>query len=294
MAKKNEIYQPQEYTIKKGGKAFAFFGFIFLGIWSIINLYPLFWMITFSLKDNQQIQKTHRFLFPKGWPNEWHWENYKSLNYSSLIVYFKNSIIVTALAILISMVAAIMASYAIMRIQWRASKAVNGMFLLGITIPVQASLVPIYTICRYFDWLDTRTSLIIPYAAFALAMSLLIANSFIVGIPKDLDEAAYIDGCSRFGVFFRVIVPLMLPSVSTIAIYSFLQCWNELMFASVFVNDEDVRTLPVGIKEYTGTFTVKWGPIGAVITIATIPMILTYVLLSRKIQESFIAGAIKG
>ena len=294
MAKKNEIYQPQEYTIKKGGKAFGIFGFIFLGIWSIINLYPLFWMITFSLKDNQQIQKTHRFLLPKGWPNEWHWENYKSLNYSSLIVYFKNSIIVTALAILISMVAAIMASYAIMRIQWRASKAVNGMFLLGITIPVQASLVPIYTICRYFDWLDTRTSLIIPYAAFALAMSLLIANSFIVGIPKDLDEAAYIDGCSRFGVFFRVIVPLMLPSVSTIAIYSFLQCWNELMFASVFVNDEDVRTLPVGIKEYTGTFTVKWGPIGAVITIATIPMILTYVLLSRKIQESFIAGAIKG
>lgn len=294
MAKKSAIYQPNEYTIRKGGKAFGIFGVIMLIIWSLINLYPLFWMITFSLKDNQQIQKTHRFLLPKGLPNEWHWENYKALDYSSLLTYFKNSVIVTALAILISMVAAMMASYAIMRIQWKASKAVNRMFLLGITIPVQASLVPVYMICRYFDWLDTRWSLIIPYAAFALAMSILIANSFIVGIPKDLDEAAYIDGCSRYGVFFRIIVPLMLPSVSTIAIYSFLQCWNELMFASVFVSSSEYRTLPVGVQSYTGTFTVKWGPIGAVITIATIPMVITYVLLSRKIQESFIAGAIKG
>ncbi len=294
MAKTKGAFNPDDYAIQKSNPIFRTISYILVVLWSVINLYPLFWMVTFSLKDNQQIQKTHKFWLPKGAPKDWIWENYKKLNYNMILTYFKNSIIVTFFAILISLIAAMMASYAITRIKWKLSGLVNAIFMLGITIPVQASLVPIFQVARKMGWLDTRPALIIPYAAFALAMSMLICNGFMTNIPKDLDEAAYIDGCSRFGVFFRIIMPLMLPAVSTIAIYSFLQCWNELMFATVFVNKSELHTVPVGIKQMSGTVRTEYGPVGAIITVATIPMVIIYIILSRKIQDSFIVGAVKG
>lgn len=113
-------------------------------------------------------------------------------------------------------------------------------------------------------------------------------------IPYDLDEAAIIDGCSIWGVFFRIIVPLLTPAVATIGIYTFLQCWNELMFANVFISKDALKTLPVGIQALSGQYTTNWGPIGAALAIATFPTLLVYVFLSKRIQSSFIAGAVKG
>lgn len=294
MAKKKDSFNPDQYAIQKSSPVFRVVSTILLIIWSALNLYPLFWMITFSLKDNMQITKTAMYGLPKGAPSEWIWKNYKDLQIKDILMYFKNSAIVTFLAILISMIAAMMASYALMRIKWKFRGAINKMFMLGITIPVQASLVPVFIIAKNLGWIDTRMALIIPYAAFSLSMSILISNGFMTNIPMDLDEAAYIDGCSRYGVFFRIIVPLMLPAVSTISIYSFLQCWNELMFASTFISTKELRTLPSGLRQLTGTFTTNFGLVGAAITVATIPTIIVYILLSRKIQESFIAGAVKG
>ena len=116
----------------------------------------------------------------------------------------------------------------------------------------------------------------------------------MVEIPYALDEAASIDGCSLTGTFFRIILPLMKPAVSTVGVYSYLQCWNEFMFANVFISDSVHRTLPVGIKALSGQHTTDWGPIGAALSIATIPTLIFYVFMSKKIQDSFIAGAVKG
>ena len=113
-------------------------------------------------------------------------------------------------------------------------------------------------------------------------------------IQNALDEAARIDGCGLFGTFFRIILPLMKPAISTVGVYSYLQCWNEFMFANVFISDSAHRTLPVGIKALSGAYTTDWGPIGAALCIATFPTLIFYVFLSRRIQESFIAGAVKG
>ena len=142
--------------------------------------------------------------------------------------------------------------------------------------------------------LNSYWALIIPYSAFSLAMGILISIGFMGDIPYDLDEAAFIDGCGVWGTFCRIIAPLMMPAVATVGIYTFLQCWNELMFANVFSSKDSLKTLPVGVQALSGQYTTDWGPIGAALSIATIPTLLVYVFLSQQIQDSFIAGAVKG
>ena len=182
----------------------------------------------------------------------------------------------------------------------------NKFFMLGLTIPIHAALIPVYLILKQIGLLGTKVeiipgvlylehlSLIIPYAAFSLAMAILISVGFMGDIPYDLDEAAFLDGCGVWGIFFRVIVPLMMPAISTVGIYTFLQCWNELLFATVYISESAKFTLPVGIQQFFGQYTTDWGKIGAGLVIATAPTLVIYVLLSKRIQAGFMAGAVKG
>ena len=208
--------------------------------------------------------------------------------------YFLNSLIVAVTTIVITLAASVMATYAMTRLRWKGRKRMNSFFMLGLTIPIHASIVPLYTTLAKIKLLDTLWALIIPYSAFSLAMGILVCTGFMGDIPYDLDEAAMLDGCGVWGTFFRVIAPLMSPAVATVGIYTFLQCWNELMFANVFVNSDKWRTLPVGVQSLSGQYTTDWGPIGAALSLATIPTLIFYVFMSKKIQDSFIAGAVKG
>lgn len=270
------------------GKILVYFVLIF---WAFVSLFPVYWMITFSLKDNKEIFGENVI----GLPQHWVWENYtRALNVGNMPRYFLNSIIVTVATILITLLTSIMASYALTRLKWRARTTMHKFFMLGLTIPIHASIVPLYSTLAKLSMLNTYWALIIPYSAFSLAMGILISIGFMSDIPYDLDEAAFLDGCGVWGIFMRVIVPLMLPAVATVGIYTFLQCWNELMFANVFISRDVLKTLPVGIQSLSGQYTTEWGPIGAALALATIPTLLVYVFLSKQIQESFIAGAVKG
>ena len=291
----NKSYNYAQYEVRKTKRWVNVVITIVLVIWAVINLYPLYWMLAFSLKDNDQILVTNRFGLPKGLPSEWIWSNYKeAMDTGPIGKFFLNSIIVTGATIILTTLAAMMASYAITRIRWRGSEMMNRIFMLGITIPIQASIIPVYLVVSKLQLINTPIALIIPYSAFALAMALLICTGFMTQIPKELDEAAYIDGCGRSKVFFSVILPLMKPAVATTAIYTFLQCWNELMFAQTFMTGLQSMTLPAGMAQLFGSHTTKWGPIGAALVIATFPTIIFYILFSRRIQDSFIAGAVKG
>ena len=208
--------------------------------------------------------------------------------------FFANSIFVTVVTILITLIASIMATYAITRIVWKGAKMVNSFFMLGLTIPVHSALVPIYKVLISAKLTNSYMALILPYSAFSLAMGILICTGFMQEIPKDIDEAAYIDGCGRWGIFFKIIVPLMKPAVATVSIYTFLQSWNEFMFASIFNTKSIYMTIPAGVQQLFGSYTTDWGPIGAALSIATFPTIVVYIFLNRKIQDSFIAGAVKG
>ena len=278
-------------TIKKTNPFAKVLMYIFLMFWALVNIFPIYFMFTFSLKSNEEIFGSNII----GLPKEWLWSNFsRAMGTGNMGLYFVNSLLVTTLSIGISLFAAMMATYAITRIRWRLSKLTNAFFMLGLTIPIQASIVPVYVVLSRLHWLNKYSTLIVPYSAFALSMSILICTGFMVEIPYALDEAARIDGCSLAGTFFRIILPLMKPAVSTVGVYSYLQCWNEFMFANVFISDSAHRTLPVGIKALSGAYTTDWGPIGAALVIATFPTLIFYLFLSRRIQESFIAGAVKG
>lgn len=265
--------------------------YVILVLWALVNLFPVYWMFTFSLKSNEEIFGKNLI----GLPWDWRWSNYASAwRTGNMPRYFINSVIVSVSAILLVIIASMMATYAITRLKWKLSGAVNAFFMLGLTIPIHASIVPVFITLRNLGILNSHFSLIFPYAAFSLSMGILICTGFMVEIPKDLDEAAYIDGCGPFRTFGVVIVPLMKPALATISIYTFLQCWNELMFANVFISDSKFKTLPVGIQALSGQYTTEWGPIGAALVIATFPMLIVYVFMSGKIQESFVVGAVKG
>lgn len=265
--------------------------FVLLCVWAVIQVFPIYWMFTFSLKSNAEIFGDNII----GIPRDWLWENYTAaLTTGDMGRYFFNSALVTGVTIVITVIASVMASYAMTRMVWRGRHTANRLFMLGLTVPIHAAILPVFIMLRTLKMTNSYQALVIPYAAFALAMSIMISNGFIEGIPRELEEAACIDGCGIFGIFGRIIMPLMLPAVSTISIFVYLQAWNELMFALVFISDSKYRTLSVGIQTLFGAYTVKWGPIGAALAIATMPTLLVYCFLSRKIQESMVLGAIKG
>ena len=273
---------------EKVRKVLTYIGLIF---WMFINLFPVYWMFTFSLKNNAEIFGENVI----GLPKHWIWSNYTSaMSTGHMGTYFMNSAIVAVSTILITLAVALMATFALTRLIWKRRKTLNKFFMLGLTIPIHASIVPVYVTLSRLHLLNTYWALIIPYSAFSLAMAILVCTGFMNEIPRELDESACIDGCSVWGIFFKIIVPLMKPAVATVGIYTFLQCWNELMFANIFISKSALRTLPVGVQALSGQYTTEWGPIGAALVLATFPTLFLYIFLSRKIQESFIAGAVKG
>ncbi len=264
---------------------------ILLLIWSALQLFPLYWMLTFSLKDNSEIFGANII----GLPHNWLFSNYTTvLQSGNMFRYLLNSVIVTVATIIITVVAATAATYALSRMVWRGRKIANAIFMLGITLPINAVILPIFLGLSKVHLTDSYWALILPYSAFALSMSIMIASSFMEGIPLEIEEAACLDGCSVYGIFWHVILPMMKPALSTLSIFIFLQSWNELMYAVIFISNSAYRTVTVGIQNLSGSFTTDWGPIGAALVVATFPVLIIYAFFSSKIQESLVAGAVKG
>lgn len=288
-----EKKSPGQLRFRSGGRK-SFSNILVYGVlilWALLCLFPVYWMITFSLKDNAEIFGENVI----GLPRHWLWSNYaRAMTLGQMGRYFLNSFLVAVISIAITLTASCMATYAMTRLVWKGRDRMNKFFMLGLTIPIHAAIVPLYVVLGKAHLLNSLAALFVPYSAFALAMGILICTGFMGDIPYDLDEAAFLDGCGVWGIFFKVIAPLMVPAVATVGIYTFLQCWNELMFATVFNSSEAYKTLPVGIQGLAGQYLREWGPTGAALAIATLPTLLVYVFLSKKIQDSFIAGAVKG
>ena len=269
---------------------FYIISFILLII-AFIQAYPLIWLTFFSLKDNSEIFGENII----GFPRHFLWENYRdALSKGSIGIYFINSVIVTGLTILISGIIGVMASYAIARMKWKLSRATLILFIMGLMVPIHASLLPLFIILKNLKLYNTYWALIIPYVAFAISMGIFIFVGFIQTIPKELEESAFIDGCSIYRSFISIILPLIKPAIATVSIFTFLSSWNELMFAIQFISKQQYKTLTVGIMSMVGQYSTKWGPIGAGLVIATIPTLIIYILMASQVQKSFTTGAIKG
>lgn len=254
-----------------------------------IQLFPLYWMVTLALKNNSEIYGDNLI----GLPRDWEWGNFvKAFSKGNIGQYFFNSIVVTGLTILFTLVLSVMISYAVVRLKWMFSKLVYGLFLLGMMLSVQAVLLPLYLMLNPI--LNTHWALIIPNVAFAMPTAVILTVGSLKDLPKEIEEAAFIDGASIYQIFFRIVVPLLRPIMSSVGILTYLNSWNELMLAVTMVSGEKYKTLTVGINDLIGKYSTDWGIMGAALTIATIPTVLLFAFLSKSIQKSLTLGAVKG
>jgi raffinose/stachyose/melibiose transport system permease protein len=258
---------------------------------TLVQIYPLIFLLLFSLKDNAEIFGGNVL----GFPRILRWDNYSdAITNGKVGIYFINSVIVTAFTILLTSIFGCTSGYAIVRMRWKLSRPILILFLLGLMIPVHAALLPLFLVLRTLCILNSHLALIIPYTAFSLPMVMFILTGFFQSIPKEMEESACIDGCSIYRAFFSIILPLVKPALATAAIFTYIFSWNELMFAVTFISKAEYKTLTVGIMSMVGLYVTKWGPIGAGLVVATIPTIVVYLLMSRQVQKSLTAGAIKG
>jgi len=263
----------------------------FLVIVAIVQIYPLIWLAFFSLKDNSEIFSGD----VAGFPKKFLWSNYaRALSDGNVMNYFNNSVLVTAASIILVLILSSMAAYAITRMNWKLSNLTMTIILLGMMVPIHAALLPLFMVLKNLHLLNTYWSLIIPYVAFGIPMAVFILGSFFKGVPREMEESAVIDGCGIYKTFFHIILPLIRPAIATVAIFTFLSCWNELMFAVTFINDAHYQTLTVGMMSMVGTYITQWGIIGAGLMITTVPTVVIYLLLNKQVQKSMIAGAVKG
>ncbi len=275
--------------VKKKIPALRVATYVFLVIWAVIQLFPLYWLFTFSLKNNKEIFGGNVV----GLPHEWQWENYvKIFTQAHIYRYMLNSLFVAALTIVLTLLLSSMASYALVRLKWKLSGLVYLLFLTGMMLSMQAVLLPLYRNLKMIR--DTLWSLIIPYTAFNLPMAILLISGTMKGIPREMEEAAFIDGASVYRLFYQIILPMLRPIMATVAILNFLDSWNELMFSQTFLNKEQNFTITVGVNNLIGRYSTKWGMIGAGLAVATIPTLVLYAFLSKNIQESLAMGAVKG
>ena len=262
-----------------------------LVIIALIQVFPLFWLFTFSLKDNSEIFGGNI----AGLPQHWRFENYATAFFqANVLQYFLNSVLVTVATILITVILGATTAYAVERMRWKGRKALMNGILLGMMVPIHAVLLPLFIVLSKTKMLNTYWALIVPYVAFGIPLAVYLFSSFMQSIPTEMEEAAAIDGCGIYRIFFRIILPLIRPAVATVSIFTFISSWNELMFAVTFISKQEYKTLTVGIMSMVGAYTTKWGEIGAGLMIATIPTILIYLLLSEQVQKSLVAGAVKG
>lgn len=264
---------------------------IVMSLIALIQIFPIVWLFLFSLKDNIQIYGGNI----AGLPNPAIWSNYVEVWMNSNIpTGLLNSFIVTGSAILITGVLSCMCTYGLIRLKWRFQKIVMQVLLIGMMIPVHACLLPLLLTMKSIGLTGTHWALIVPYVAFAIPQSVFILSGFFESLPRDLEAAAFIDGCNVYQAFGKVILPLVKPAIAAASIFTFLAVWNDLMLAITFVNEESLQTLTYSILGLQGMYSTQWGPVGAGLMIATIPTLIFYTLLSKQIQSGLIMGSVKG
>jgi multiple sugar transport system permease protein len=258
----------------------------------VVNgIYPLVWIFLTSIKNELELTQVPITYFPQT-PN---FGNYAQVFQAQPFArFFLNSLVISSLSTILCVTIAAFAAYALARLRLRYRRIISIIIVAASMFPIVSLIVPLFQIMRGLGWLNTYWSLIIPYATFSLPISTLVLTAFFQGIPEDLESAAMIDGCSRFGALWRIIVPLAAPGVVTAAILAFVNSWNEFLLALTFNSAPDMKTVPVGVMLYQGEFTFPWPLISAAIIITIIPIVVLILVFQRRIISGLTAGGVKG
>jgi raffinose/stachyose/melibiose transport system permease protein len=255
-------------------------------LWLAIIIIPLYYVVVTSLKD----QTSYFTENPLALPSSPTLDNYRLVLQNDFVRYFVNSVIVTIGTVLPVLVICFMASYAIVRGHGRLLRLTNSMFLLGLAIPVQAVIIPIYFMITKIRMYDTLAALILPSIAFAIPISVLILTTFLRDVPKELFESMRLDGCTEFDMMWRLALPLVRPAVVTVAIYDALQVWNGFLFPLILTQSPEKRVLPLSIWTFQGEFSVNTPAILASVVLSSLPLLIAYMIGRRQLVAGLTAG----
>ncbi len=265
--------------------------YVILIIVAIIQIFPLVWLLDFSLASSSEMFTNGLLILPK----KIQWGNYvKAFVDGNFLWYLKNSILINGLAVLLVIIVSIMSAFACRRMRWKLSTFVKTLLLMGLMIPIHATLLPNYKIYSQLGMTDTIWALLIPYVAFSLPQGLFLMTSFMESIPVELEEAAVMDGCGIYRILFQIITPMLKSSIATVAIMTFLNNWNEFMMASTYLSSDKWKTLPFSVLEFTGEYSSNYAVQFAVMALTAAPAVIVYILLNKHITKGVAMGAVKG
>jgi len=258
--------------------------------YAAIVVYPLLIMLVSSLKTTAEIFESPLGLVPE----TIRWSNYvDAWNQANFGTYFRNSIFVGIVSVLLILFLGSMAAYVLARFSFPGNRAIYLLFLAGFMIPVRLAIVPLFIMMRDLSLLDTLWSLILVYVASGMPFTIFLLVNFFRHIPRDLEDAAVLDGAGPFQVYYQIMLPLVRPALATVGLFHFLNVWNDFFFPLIFIRSEELRTVPLGVSTFFGEFTNDWALLFAALSISIVPVIVVYLLASRQFIAGLTAGAIK-
>ncbi len=256
---------------------------------AVVFFFPLIWMVMSSFKTNQAIFRSP-FALPESidlgrWVKAW--------EVGHIGQYALNSAVVTGVAVTAILVIGAAAAFAFSRYRFRGRTLAMGLFALGLLLPLQSYFIAQSTMFRHLGILDTRWALIIPYIAMGLPLAVYLLKAYLDALPEELFEAARIDGAGDVRVFSALAMPLLRPGLATVAIFSALACWNEFLLALLYIQDDDLKTIPTGLLAFSSRYVTDYSLLFSALSIVTIPMVVIYVVFNRQIVEGITAGSVK-
>ena len=263
----------------------------FLGALLVIVLFPFYWMTVTSLKSEDQM----RSLLSMFWPSPVVLDNYRQLlAHTDFVAWFGNSATVAVSSTLLATAIGTLGAYALARLRFLGRAFMSSAVLITYLVPPSILFIPLYAEMRNLGLADSLAGLIAAYPSFTVPFVTWLLMGYFDSIPEELEEAAMIDGATRFGAFRRIILPLAAPGVLAAALFAFTQAWNEFLYALVFITDVKLRTLPVGLSTFITGDVYGWGYLMAGAVLTTLPVIAAYIYLQKYMVEGLTAGSVKG
>jgi raffinose/stachyose/melibiose transport system permease protein len=267
-----------------------FFQYLVLSIVTLIVLVPIVILIFGSLKTRGEMY-THPYTIP----NPPHWENYSQiLSQSSLWIMLRNSLIVMLSSTAGVLTICSLASFVFARIQFRGKDLAFNFLTLGLMFPITVAILPVYLVVRQMHLTDTLVAVILVQTAFGLSGNILILRGFFLSVPVELQDAAFMDGCSVFDFFWRILLPLARPALAAVGALTMIVSWNDLLTPLVILDRETLWTLPLGTMQFQGQYSSDLALVATFVTLSALPAILFYLIAERQIVAGLTAGALKG
>lgn len=264
--------------------------FILALFWVFVTLVPFLFMIINSFRKQFDMLSQGVFHFP----NPWYFDNYPHIVQNGFFGYFGRSVFIVAISLVVMLIFSAFAAYPLSRMKFRFRNLIYAGIVAMMSIPMHVTLIPIFKMTTSMGLYDKLISLLGPYVAFALPMSVFILTGFMMTIPKEIEESAEIDGCNKYNNFFQIILPLAKSGLSTLAIYNGVSMWNEFAFANTLLQTPAQKTLPLALGQFKGEHSLDMPMILAVLVLSALPMIILFIIFQDKLVKGMMAGAVKG